>query len=163
MSDEKIYNRFKIGRPARFEKAEDLWREALEYFEWCDEHPLITTKQRKKKREDTDEQMMERQPVSRPYTLDGLCLWLNIQSDWSVFKSNYKRRKDWSEFERVTNACEQCVRSQQVTGAMIGMYDPRLTARLNGITDKVELDNKVRQTTLTFDEFQRLLNGEKID
>jgi hypothetical protein len=55
------------------------------------------------------------------------------------------------------------VRDQQVTGAMIGLYSERLTARLNGITDKQELEVNSRQTNITFDEYVRMLRGEKID
>ena len=43
-----IYKRVKIGRPAKFPTAEDLWREALAYFDWCDENPITTTNKRKK-------------------------------------------------------------------------------------------------------------------
>lgn len=165
MAEEKIYHRFKTGRPAIFETAEDLWRAALKYFKWCDEHPMQVSVRDKKKASSNGDKSAEKQyeDVPRPYTLDGLHIFINMHTPWNVFKANCRKRKDADEFNTVISACEMCVRDQQVGGAMIGLYSERLTARLNGITDKVELDNKVRQTTLTFDEFQRLLNGEKID
>ena len=159
-----IYKRVKIGRPAKFPTAEDLWREALAYFDWCDENPITTNNKRKKSRSDTSEsQSMEQEPVSRPYTLDGLCLWCNILTPWATFKRDCGRRADAEDFAIVINACEQCVRDQQVTGAMIGLYSERLTARLNGITDKQELEVNSRQTNITFDEYVRMLNGETIE
>lgn len=161
---EPIYKRVKIGRPAKFPTAEDLWREALAYFGWCDDNPIMTTNKRKKSRSETSEsQSMEQEPVSRPYTLDGLCLWCNILTPWATFKRDCGRRADAEEFAIVINACEQCVRDQQVTGAMIGVYSERLTARLNGITDKQELEVNSRQTNISFDEYVRMLRGEKID
>lgn len=159
-----IYKRVKIGRPAKFPTAEDLWREALAYFDWCDENPITTNNKRKKSRSETNEsQSMEQTPVSRPYTLDGLCLWCNILTPWATFKRDCGRRADAEDFAIVINACEQCVRDQQVTGAMIGLYSERLTARLNGITDKQELEVNSRQTNITFDEYVRMLNGETIE
>lgn len=161
---EPIYKRVKIGRPAKFPTAEDLWREALAYFNWCDDNPIMTTNKRKKSRSDTSEsQSMEQEPVSRPYTLDGLCLWCNILTPWATFKRDCGRRADAEQFAIVINACEQTIRNQQVTGAMIGIYSERLTARLNGITDKQELDAKVRSTTVDFDTYVRMLNGEHIE
>lgn len=161
---EPIYKRVKIGRPAKFPTAEDLWREALAYFDWCDDNPIMTNNKRKKSRSETSEsQSMEQEPVSRPYTLDGLCLWCNILTPWATFKRDCGRRADAEDFAIVINACEQCVRDQQVTGAMIGLYSERLTARLNGITDKQELEVNSRQTNITFDEYVRMLNGETIE
>lgn len=159
-----IYKRVKIGRPAKFPTAEDLWREALAYFDWCDENPITTNNKRKKSRSESSEsQSLEQEPVSRPYTLDGLCLWCNILTPWATFKRDCGRRADAEDFAIVINACEQCVRDQQVTGAMIGIYSERLTARLNGITDKQELEVNSRQTNITFDEYVRMLRGENID
>ena len=161
---EPIYKRVKIGRPAKFPKAEDLWREALAYFDWCDDNPIMTNNKRKKSRSETSEsQSMEQEPVSRPYTLDGLCLWCNILTPWATFKRDCTRRSDAEDFAIVINACEQCVRDQQVTGAIIGLYSERLTARLNGITDKQELEVNSRQTNITFDEYVRMLRGEPIE
>lgn len=82
---------------------------------------------------------------------------------WATFKNNAKRRKDWADFEIVINACEQTIRDQQVTCAMIGLYSERLTARLNGIADKQELDAKVRSTTVDFDTYVKMLRGENIE
>ena len=160
-----IYKRVKIGRPAKFPTAEDLWREALAYFDWCDDNPITTNNKRKKSRSEKngDGQTIEQEPVSRPYTLDGLCLWCNILTPWATFKRDCGRRADAEQFAIVINACEQCVRDQQVTGAMIGIYSERLTARLNGITDKQELEVNSRQTNITFDEYVRMLRGENID
>jgi hypothetical protein len=82
---------------------------------------------------------------------------------WATFKRDCGRRADAEEFAIVINACEQCVRDQQITGAMIGVYSERLTARLNGITEKQELDVKARSTTVDFDTYVKMLRGENIE
>lgn len=161
---EKLYHRFKVGRPRHFETPEDLWLAALEYFAWCDANPYkVSMKDRRReKRGDKAERSAEKmyEEVPRPYTLDGLHLFLNMHTPWKVFKENVSRRKDAEAFNTVICACEECVRNQQVGGAMIGLYSERLTARLNGISDKVEVDQ--RNTTMAWEDFQKLLNGEKI-
>ena len=160
----KLYEKIKVGRPARFKDAQQLWEEALQYFEWCEQNPVeIYLKGKKRNSTKEDAKEMQQGKVTRPYTLDGLCVWLNIQMEWGVFKSNSKRREDWAEFEKVINACEQCVRSQQITGAMAGLYSERLTARLNGISEKVDATLDQRKTTVSWEEYQRMLNGENID
>ena len=163
MAEEKIYHRFKTGRPAIFETAEDLWRAALEYFKWCDEHPMQVSVRDKKKASSNGDKSAEKQyeDVPRPYTLDGLHIFINMHTPWNVFKANCRKRKDADEFNTVISACEDCIRNQQVSGAMIGLYSERLTARLNGITEKVDATVNQRNTTVTWEEFQAMLDGAK--
>lgn len=137
----------------------------LEYCEYCDANPIKVDVRSKMKRNSKsgDSSELGNVTIKRPYTLDGFCLFAGILMPWATFKNNAKRRKDWADFEIVINACEQTIRDQQVTGAMIGIYSERLTARLNGITDKQELEVNSRQTNITFDEYVRMLRGENID
>lgn len=163
---EPIYKRVKahIGRPPKFETAGDLLDKLFEYCEYCDANPIkvdVRSKMRRNSKGDSTE--LGNVTIKRPYTLDGFCLFAGILMPWATFKNNAKRRKDWADFEIVINACEQTIRDQQVTGAMIGLYSERLTARLNGIADKQELDVNSRQTNITFDEYVRMLNGETIE
>lgn len=137
---EKLYEKVRIGRPPTFPTAADLWEKALEYFAWCDDNPVkISVKEKKRNSQKNgtgDENQFE--SVPKPYTLDGLCLWCNILVPWATFKRDQLKRQGGEDFSIVLNACEKCVRDQQVTGAMIGLYSERLTARLNGISEKVE-------------------------
>lgn len=154
-----------IGRPPKFTTAGDLLDKLIEYCEFCDSNPIKMDVRHKMKRSSDKGDAAEsgNVQVQRPYTLDGFCLFAGILMPWATFKNNAKRRKDWTDFEIVINACEQTIRDQQVTGAMIGVYSERLTARLNGITDKQELEVNSRQTNITFDEYVRMLRGENID
>ena len=145
---DKLYHRIKVGRPARFESAEQFWLEALEAFAWFDSHPLRMDVRDKKRASSEGDKTAEKTyvEVQRPYTIDGLLVYLNVQTTWTDMKRNYSKRPDWPEFYAVFNACEQCVRNNQVTGAMIGLYSERLTARLNGISDKFEQVVETRAT-----------------
>lgn len=164
---EPLYKRIKahIGRPPKFETAGDLFDKLVEYCEYCDANPMTVDVRSKMKRNSSrgDTSELGNMTIKRPYTLDGFCLFAGIFSTWAQFKSNAKRREDWADFETVINACEQVIRDQQITGAMIGVYSERLTARLNGIADKQELDAKVRSTTVDFDTYIKMLRGESIE
>lgn len=164
---EPLYKRIKahIGRPPKFETAGDLFDKLIEYCEYCDANPIKVDVRSKMKRNSNtgDSSELGNTSIKRPYTLDGFCLFAGILMPWATFKNNAKRRVDWADFEIVINACEQVIRDQQITGAMIGVYSERLTARLNGIAEKQELDAKVRSTTVDFDTYVRMLNGEHIE
>lgn len=155
----------RLGRPPKFENAAELLDKLVEYCEYCDANPIRMDDRRKmrKSNKNGDTSELGNITVSRPYTLDGFCLYAGIFSTWSQFKSNAKRREDWADFEIVINACEQVIRDQQITGAMIGSYSERLTARLNGISDKIEHDVNAQQTTISFDDYCKMLRGENIE
>lgn len=164
---EPIYKRIKahIGRPPTFATAGDLLDKLFEYCEYCDANPIKMNVRSKMKRSSDkgDASELGNVQVQRPYTLDGFCLFAGILMPWATFKNNAKRRKDWADFEIVITACEQVIRDQQITGAMIGVYSERLTARLNGITEKQELDVNARSTTVDFDTYVKMLRGENIE
>lgn len=155
----------RLGRPPKFETAAELLDKLVEYCEYCDANPIKMDDRRKmrKSSKNGDTSELGNINVSRPYTLDGFCLYAGIFSTWAQFKSNAKRREDWAEFETVINACEQVIRDQQITGAMIGAYSERLTARLNGISDKIEHDVNAQQTTISFEDYCKMMRGEEIE
>lgn len=163
---EPLYKHVKarLGRPPKFETAGELLDKLVEYCDYCDANPLKVDVRSKMRRNSNsgDSSELGNMTIKRPYTLDGFCLFAGIFSTWAQFKSNAKRREDWSEFETVINACEQVIRDQQITGAMIGVYSERLTARLNGISERIEHEVEQRRTTISFDEYCRLMRGEAI-
>lgn len=137
-----------VGRPPKFKTPEELQAKAEEYFHWCDTHP-VRIYQRKAAGANqsakngsgvkSDEGEMF---VDRPYTRDGLALWCGV-SDWAHFKESECYKSD--EFLRVIRALEARIRDRQVTGAMVKVYDPNLTARLNGLADKTDLNVNAEQ------------------
>lgn len=134
-----------VGRPHKFKTPEELQAKAEEYFRHCDTHPVEVWKRKgagvnqsaeKGSAAKSDEGTMY---IARPYTIDGLALWCGI-GNWHQWRSDQSE-----EFRKVISALEARVRDQQVTGAMVGMYNPNLTARLNGIADKTDLNINAEQ------------------
>ena len=136
----------RIGRPPRFKEPSELLVCLAEYAQWCIDNPLQIEQSTKDGIVTINKQ--------RPLTLDGLCLWCNILTPWATFKHNASRRDNAEEFDIVINACEAAIRNQQVTGAMVGLFSERLVARLNGISDKIDLNADVKvKPAMSYEEF----------
>lgn len=131
--------RAKHGRDKLFETPELLWEAACEYFEWCDNNPLIEIDFKGK-----DAQKVEL-PKMRPYTLHGLALYINASTSyWREFRKNKNLSSD---FLSVINKVEEIIYNQKFSGAAAGFLNPNIIARDLGLVDKKE--NEVKGS-LTF-------------
>lgn len=137
-------NKHAGGRPPKFKTPEELAEKAEGYFKWCDEHPVRIYQRKNAGASDTaasgkgvrqDEGTML---VDRPYTLDGLGLWCGLAS-WKDFRAYHSD----DEFSAVIRTLEARVRDQQVTGGLCGVYHPNLTARLNGISESLQVEGNI--------------------
>jgi len=126
--------RSKHGRDTLFASPELLWKTALEYFEHCDnDNSWNTTKTSKNTNENityTDEKI-----VKRPYTRGGLFLFLGCSVNWL---SEFKKKCN-SDFLEVIEQIETIIDTQQTEGAMVGMFNANLVARIQGIKDQTDL------------------------
>jgi len=158
----ETFTRFsKAGRPPRFKKPEELWEVALRYFEECDNNPIAVGKKTSSSSKNSEKNGAERkvgkmdEVCPRPYTLYGLCAFACIPK-WHTFKDNYKNKKGFPEMcERIENI----ISSQQVEGAMVGLYNSNLTARLNNIAEHndVTTNGKDIKSEMSDDELQAKL------
>jgi hypothetical protein len=126
--------RAKHGRDKLFKSPELLMQAVEEYLRYVDNSPWMN-KEAIKGGEFAGQIVSI--PTARPYTLSGLCLYLNCNRGYfSDFKKTCS--KDFSE---VISRIEDTIFTQQIEGALVGAFNPNLTARLNGISDKTEIDN----------------------
>jgi hypothetical protein len=75
----------------------------------------------------------------RPLTIEGFenyCFEHNIISDLGKYFANSDNA--YSEFRTICSRIRQVIRQDQIEGGMAGMYNPSITQRLNGLTDKSE-------------------------
>lgn len=154
-----------IGRPPLFETAEDLLDKFIEWFTLVTgipyERNIVSKMGRSSKNGDkaeTGKLSMQRAP-----TLYGFCVYAGICMQWSTFKQHCNRRADKEAFGTVIRAIEETIKDFQVQGAMSGEFSERLVARLNGIEDKSKIEVNQRQTTVSWEEYQAMLRGEKIE
>jgi hypothetical protein len=152
--------RSKHGRDKLFASSELLWDAACEYFEWCDNNPLKKTEQRKQTvivpkgfegdMGDLYEALVDL-PVGRPYTLEGLCLYLDCSiSYFRVFKARFLKEEEGKEYSKeelklregfatVISRIEQTCYRQKFDGAAVGNFNANIIARDLGLRDKTEL------------------------
>ena len=133
-----IWKHVRLGK-ALYDKPEDLWKDAVRYFEWVDSNPLkgaisSTKSKHTRKGIDTEELQATGTTTIRPYTFYGLCVFCGIYK-WATFKERYYAKQG---FEPVIRAIENVITSQQIDNAMVGIFKENLTARLNGLADRTE-------------------------
>ena len=122
--------RSKNGKERKFPTSEALWEAACEYFEWCDENPWRIEKTKKKGKS----KEVESTPTQRPYTIAALCMYLGVHSTYL----NDLKDKDYSE---VITRIKQIIETNQIEGAMVGAYNANIVSRINGLTDKMDIES----------------------
>jgi hypothetical protein len=142
------------GRDKLFETPELLWEAAGEYFNWCDSHPWYKVQPNRSSqpayyKEDEDPKEPEKLikiPQVIPYTLSGLCLYLDASERyWSNFRTETaKKLKDnpkdelSHDFMQVIDRVETIIKTQKLTGAAVGAFNANIVSRELGMADKIE-------------------------
>ena len=137
--------RTKHGRDRLFSDAALLWDEACKYFDWCDRHPWGKTELVKYQGYASEAEV----PLGRPYSMDGLTVYLGISG--SYFRTAKGELREKIEKGKATTAetdlldmierIEQTIRTQQIEGAAVGVFSASLVARINGLSDNVNMSN----------------------
>lgn len=139
--------RTKHGRNRLFSDADLLWKEACRYFEWCDIHPWKRTELVKHQGCASEAEV----PVGRPYSVDGLTVYLGVSNSYfRTAKRELQEKVDESkataaeiELLEMIERIEQTIRAQQIEGAAVGVFNAGIVARLNGLSDNVNVtDNR---------------------
>jgi len=94
-------------------------------------------------------QRVEDYPVL-PYSLDGFEVW--YYKTYNKWIHQYFEQKDgyYQEFVSICSHIKKEIRSQQITGGMLGMFNPSITQRLNNLVEKT--DNKTDTTFRLVDD-----------
>lgn len=161
--------RAKHGRDILFFDAELLREAAQEYFEWCDKNPLYkveqtTGKQKPVYDEESGEWVVTPPltwiPEQRPYTVVGFCRFVDCSESWL---RDFRRRaaaRGEDDFSAVINWIYNTINAHQQEGALQGMYNANLTARLQGIADTSKQEIKAEITDKTEDPFKKMTYAE---
>jgi len=138
--------RSKHGRDKLFSLPDLLWDSACEYFQWCEDNPLLEVDFRGK--------MIERVelPKMRAFTIQGFCLYLGVNTLYlRDFKKGLKDKDDEisKDFSQVIARIEETIYNQKYTGAAAGFLNPNIIARDLGLKESVEnsfIDNDIKIT-----------------
>lgn len=124
--------RSKHGRNTLFESPQMLWDAACEYFQWCDDNPFIEVDFRGK---DADQVSL---PRMRPYTIQGLCLYLDCNTAYLREFKESEKYKDNKDFSAIITRIEEIIYNQKFSGAASGFFNSNIIARDLGLSDKSE-------------------------
>lgn len=107
------------GRRMLFNDSEELWEACVQYFNWVEDHPIMTSETVKYRGDVSLVQV----PKMRPMTLRGLRFFLNIsRKTWR----NYKGREG---FFPIISEVEDIIWEQKFTGAAAGIFNANIIAR----------------------------------
>lgn len=127
--------RSKHGRDKLFATPELLWEAACEYFQWCDDNPLLEEKGFAFQGIVTKESFSK----MRAYTLDALCLYLDCNAAYfRQFTDNENKG-----FSTIIERIEKTIYNQKFTGAAAELLNANIISRDLGLVDKKEVDNSV--------------------
>lgn len=136
--------RTKHGRDKLFETPEILREECETYFEWVDANPWFR-KEAIKSGDLAGKTMDVETP--RPYTLAGLCIYLNVsESYWRTFRNTEGLGND---FLSVIDWCELVIRTQKFEGAAVGAFNANIIARDLGLKEQTEISGKNIKVEIT--------------
>lgn len=112
--------RSKHGRDKVFSTPCILWEAGCEYFQWCDDNKWDGEK-------------------VRPYTIEGLCIFLGINS--RTFR-NYQSKDEYKDFIPILSTIEDIIRTQKFEGAAVGAFNSNIIARDLGLKDETSIEHK---------------------
>lgn len=127
------------SRTYLFQTAEHFLEGAKAYFKHVDDNPeyIIEAK--------IEDGMVINHPVpkKRPYTAEGLCIWLGCSPSWI---RNFKREQDGVERAQELLAAiawaELVIYNQQYSGAVVGILNHSLVARKLKIAENINVDGE---------------------
>lgn len=125
------------GRNTLFASPTLLWEAACEYFQWCEENPIIDPRS-----------FGGRQAIQRPFTMQGLCGFLDCSTSYfRTFKSTAENKDD---FLTIITRIEEVVYQQKFENAAIGVYNHSIIARDLGLAEKTESTVKAQVSQIDY-------------
>lgn len=133
--------RSKHGRDKIFSAPEIMLEAACEYFEWCENNPLLEHDYVGKDAKEVKKAKM------RAFTLHGLTLYLDVNTVYfNHFEADLKGKKDQmsKDFSKVITRIREIIYNQKFTGAAAGFLHHNIIARDLGLKDQSvhEVDDK---------------------
>jgi len=129
----KLKSKF-AGNPKLFKSPELLWDKCCEYFNWCDEHPLL-------EQDFIGKDVIEiHRNKMRAYTQRGLCLYLGCNKDY------FNQIKD-PNFKQIVEDIKSVIYTQKFEGAAAGMLKENLISRDLGLADSQRIDQTIANIT----------------
>lgn len=147
--------RSKHGRDKLFTTPDLLWEAACEYFESIDSDPYTKVEAKTINIGDYQSEIaLAKLPVMKPYTMQGLCRYLDCNLVYFNHFSDQLKKDDpqYEGFSKILTRIREVIYEQKFSGAAAGFFNANIIARDLGLSDKKEVDKKV--TKLNFKDAQ---------
>lgn len=132
--------RAKHGRDKLFATPQLLEEAAYEYFAWCQANPWVKVDFKGKDAEQVEI------PTARPFTIQGLCLYLDCSRDWwNKFKADGANKDFFGVIERI----DIIIYTQKFEGAVVGAFNANIISRDLGLVDKKEVTGELKIEPIT--------------
>lgn len=127
-------NKREKGRPRRFETPQEFYEAFEHYKQWVKDNPIYVQEAIKGGRSSGEIVSIKR---DRPLTFSGFEVFMFREYNFTGTRHYlYNQTGAYDDFLQISNIIRKEIREEQVTGGMIGMYNPSLTARLNNLGEK---------------------------
>ena len=120
------------GRPPAYDNPADLWTDAVDYFQWVEDNPLMEEKS-----------VVVAGAIEKAHTakaramsISGLCVFLNIA------QSTYRSYRERDGFSEVLEMIDDIMYSQKFEGASAGLMNANIIARELGLAERRDVDMK---------------------
>jgi hypothetical protein len=138
-----------MGKPKYIESPEKMWEHFCNYRNEIKANPIYIIEQKKGNTiipKDFSGEMPDsivKLPTQRPLTIEGFENWCadnDIIEDLGHYFANTDKR--YEDYCTICKRIKQTIRQDQIEGGMVGIYNPSITQRLNGLVEKQEREVK---------------------
>ena len=145
------YKAIPMGLQKNIKSPNEMWQHFCGYVAFCNANPV------KKHTFVGKDGRSDFEMIPRPLTYEGFCNYLQrediIMNPIHYFQ-NFEGR--YEDFIQVCSRIKMEIRDHQIVGGMAGLYNPSITQRLNGLTDKQEVSsNNNNINKIVIEEVQR--------
>ena len=123
-----------MGKHKYIETPEKMWELFESYAQEVKETPRYKTEYVGKNGD------MVRTPLERPLTMDGFEIY-GFKKGVTLFHYFDNSNGAYVDYCAICTHIRKSIREDQISGGMVGQYNPSITQRLNGLTDKTENKN----------------------
>lgn len=145
-----------MSKKKYIETPDKMWKYFLTYKSELKENPIYIIEQKKgntilpKDLTNVDVETIKQSlnsivelPAQRPLTIEGFENWC---ADNEIIEDlgDYFKNKDerYADYAPICSRIKRAIRQDQIEGGMVGIYNPSITQRLNGLVDKKETELK---------------------
>lgn len=90
-----------------------------------------------------------------PYTLEGFEVY--CYDNYGCVNQYFDNKGDYyNDFVIICSRIKKEIRANQITGGLLGVYNPSITQRLNGLTEKQEIKAEVQQEIKSNIDYSKL-------